>query len=504
MGRYALYGEIARGGMATVFFGRLLGPVGFSRTVAIKRLHPQYASDAEFVAMFLDEARVAARVQHPNVVSTLDVVALEGELMLVMEYVQGESLSKLLSIVRARGDRVPWRIVGAVMNGILTGLHAAHEAKNERGEHLGLVHRDMSPQNVLVGSDGVVRVFDFGVAKASGRAQDTRAGLFKGKLAYASPEQLVGKELDRRLDVYAASVILWEIVTGRRMFKAENEMHLFAMVKEGNIDPPSRFVSDLPNGLEPLITRGLATDPRFRFSTAREMAIALEEVLPHASAREVAEWVQAVAKEQLSVRAKRVEEIELTNPVLDSGVRDLMQHSNSVPPTSVPPSSIPSLPPAVPPSLMSPLSAPVSSLPAEPPRKKRGLLFLVMLLVFGSAGVGIAFATMRPSGVPSVVEEPQTGGTKKSKEKPKQEPELKVAIPDDPPPPAPVATETAAAPAPKPVQQPKAIAIAPKIEKAPEKPAPTASADPPKPANACSPPFTIDQDGIKHPKPECM
>src|SRR5450432_3116813 len=182
IGRYALYGKLAAGGMATVHFGRLLGPAGFSRTVAIKRLHPQFAKDPEFVAMFLDEARLAARIHHPNVIATLDVVALEGELFLVLEYVQGESFASLLRAARDRRTPVPLPVVSAVMTGVLHGLHAAHEAKNERGEPLRLVHRDVSPHNVLVGADGVPRVLDFGIAKAAGRLQTTREGHLKGKL----------------------------------------------------------------------------------------------------------------------------------------------------------------------------------------------------------------------------------------------------------------------------------------------------------------------------------
>ncbi|HEY2366157.1 MAG TPA: serine/threonine-protein kinase, partial [Polyangiaceae bacterium] len=208
VGRYALYEEIAAGGMATVHFGRLLGPVGFSRTVAIKRLHPQFAKDPEFVSMFLDEARLAARIRHPNVVPTLDVVATQGELFLVMDYVQGESLSRLIRATRERQQRIPVRYVASIITGALHGLHAAHEAKNERGEPLRIVHRDISPQNVLVGSDGVARVLDFGVAKAAGRFHTTREGNVKGKLPYMSPEQLRGQLVDRQTDVYAAAVCL--------------------------------------------------------------------------------------------------------------------------------------------------------------------------------------------------------------------------------------------------------------------------------------------------------
>jgi serine/threonine-protein kinase len=176
LGRYAVYGEIASGGMATVHLGRLQGPAGFSRTVAIKRLHPQRARDPEFVAMMLDEARLAAGIRHPNVVSTLDVVASDGELFLVMDYVEGESLARLLKQSRAIGERVPLPIVSSIVTGMLWGLHAAHETKADDGTPLDIVHRDVSPQNVLVGIDGVARVVDFGVAKASRRVQGTESG----------------------------------------------------------------------------------------------------------------------------------------------------------------------------------------------------------------------------------------------------------------------------------------------------------------------------------------
>jgi serine/threonine protein kinase len=220
IGRYALSEEIAHGGMATVHIGRLRGSAGFARTVAIKRPHPQYARDPEFVAMFVDEARLAARIHHPNVVSTLDVVAREGELFLVMEYVQGESLSRLVHLARQRRERVPEPMVASIVAGVLHGLHAAHEARGEGGELLGLVHRDVSPQNVLVGTDGVARVLDFGVAKAAGRIHTTRNGELKGKLAYMSPEQLCG-EVTRMTDVYAAGVVLWEALAGARSERAK-------------------------------------------------------------------------------------------------------------------------------------------------------------------------------------------------------------------------------------------------------------------------------------------
>src|SRR5262245_50982074 len=215
--------------MATVHFGRLLGPVGFSRTVAIKRLHAQYSSDPDFVSMFLDEARVAARIRHPNVVPTLDVVATGGELFLVMEYVPGESLARL---TRNRPERTSFRVISSVMAGVLHGLHAAHESADERGRPLGIVHRDVSPQNILVGSDGIAKILDFGVAKATGRLQTTRDGQIKGKLSYMPPEQLRGAPVSRTVDIYACGVILWELVTGQRLFQADNEGAIVAQVLE--------------------------------------------------------------------------------------------------------------------------------------------------------------------------------------------------------------------------------------------------------------------------------
>ncbi len=310
IGRYALYDEIAAGGMATVHLGRLLGPVGFSRTVAIKRLHPQFAKDPEFVAMFLDEARLAARIQHPNVVPTLDVVALDHELFLVMEYVQGESLSRVVRASIKREGATPLPIVTTVMAGVLHGLHAAHEAKTEQGEALSIVHRDVSPQNVLVGIDGVPRVLDFGVAKAAHRAQTTRQGQIKGKMAYMAPEQLKSDHVDRRCDVYAAAVVLWEAVTGKRLYHADTDARLLTMILFEPAPSPRTVVPDVNAELERIIMRGLERDRDKRYATAREMALELETCLPVASASAIGGWVERMAGDALTLRARRISDIE--------------------------------------------------------------------------------------------------------------------------------------------------------------------------------------------------
>jgi serine/threonine-protein kinase len=313
LGRYALYDEIAAGGMATVHIGRLIGPVGFSRTVAIKRLHPQHAKDPDFVSMFLDEARLAARIRHPNVVGTLDVVALSGELFLVMEYVQGESLARLMKGARESGRLIPLPILSSMLVGALDGLHAAHEATNDQGEPLGIVHRDVSPHNILVGSDGVARVLDFGVAKAAGRIQTTKDGQLKGKISYMAPEQIHGT-VDRTTDVYALSVVLWEALTGRRLFYAENDAKTLANVMSPKVDPPSRHVPTIPKELDALVLKGLASEPANRFPTAREMARALQKVVPIAPASDVSDWVEMMAGGTIAARAKRVALIESSTP----------------------------------------------------------------------------------------------------------------------------------------------------------------------------------------------
>jgi serine/threonine-protein kinase len=310
IGRYALYGEIASGGMATVHYGRLLGPVGFARTVAIKRLHAQFAKDPEFVSMFLDEARLAARVRHPNVVQTLDVVALEGELFLVMDYVQGEALSRLVSAVRAKQENIPVEIVSSIVCGALHGLNAAHEATNERGEPLHIVHRDVSPHNVVAGVDGIARVLDFGVAKAAGRMHTTREGQLKGKLAYMAPEQVTSAPLDRRTDVFATGIVLWEALTSQRLFAADHEGATVANVLSMPIPAPSTLVGDLPRGVDEVVLRALERDRSKRFDSARDMALELEARVPLASPTRVAAWVEQLAHEALVKRARAIAEIE--------------------------------------------------------------------------------------------------------------------------------------------------------------------------------------------------
>ena len=298
--------------MASVHLGRLIGPAGFSRTVAIKQLHASHFADDDpnVVTMFIDEARIAARIQHPNVVSVSDIVLVEQEVLLVMEYVHGESLARLASAHRARGEVMDPRVATAVLVGVLDGLHAAHEARDEMGSPLNIVHRDVSPQNILVTTEGIPRVVDFGIAKAAGRLQSTTDGQLKGKVSYMAPDQIRGGCVDRRVDLYAASVVLWELLTGHRLITGDNRLTTLNRVLELERVPPSYHVPNLPKALDDIVMRGMSADPRGRFATARDMALALVAARPQASARDLSAWVADMAGETLQARALLVANIE--------------------------------------------------------------------------------------------------------------------------------------------------------------------------------------------------
>jgi serine/threonine-protein kinase len=486
--------------MATVHLGRLLGPGGFGRTVAIKRLHPQYAKDPEFVAMFLDEARLAARVQHPNVVPTIDIVALEGELFLVMEHVHGESLSRLLQASIRVKEPVPLPIASAILSGALHGLHAAHETKDERGNVLGIVHRDVSPQNILVSVNGVARVLDFGVAKAAGRLHTTQEGQVKGKLAYMAPEQLRRDDLDRTADLYALAVVLWETVTLERLFKGDNEAQVVAKVLAGRIPPISELVPNVPPELDAVAARGLDRDPTKRFATGREMASALEQAVRPATPTEVAAWVAHLSSESLRKRSAQMAEVEIVSDVSSSGAAQakmFLAELASGPDPLAPEEEAKSTK-----SEMSHVSMAAATEPPPAPRSRRGAWYVVGAVALG----GVALAATR-----STWQAPTAAATSGSA------PAAVAAAPSPPDPTvaAPTATATptatptptdAATGAPSTVVRVPAAKHPPRLQPVASPPQST-SASPlaaPHPAKDCDPPYAIDSAGEKHYKKECF
>jgi eukaryotic-like serine/threonine-protein kinase len=262
--------------MATVYLGRALGEAGFERLVAIKLMHPQYVDQAEFETMFFDEARLAARIRHPNVVGTLDVQKAPEGLFLVMDYVEGPTLAAVLREVRTQGQQLPIEIALRVTSDVLAGLQAAHELRGPDGELLGLVHRDVSPQNILVGGDGITRITDFGVARANVRASTTEDGKIKGKLGYMPPEQLAGGAIDARADVYAAAVVLWETLVGRKLFVGDDPGLIISCVLRGAMVPPGEERPEIPERVDRACMRALRIAPSTRFGSAAAFAEELE------------------------------------------------------------------------------------------------------------------------------------------------------------------------------------------------------------------------------------
>jgi serine/threonine protein kinase len=300
LGRYELLGEIASGGMATVFLGRAVGARGFSRLVAIKRMHPHLERDEEFVTAFLEEARLAARIRHPNVVATLDVEDGDAP-YLVMEYVEGDRLSGLIKehVSRAR-QGLPLEVALRVAIDSLDGLHAAHDLRDDDGEPLDLIHRDISPQNVLVGVDGVARVTDFGIAKAAGRASHTREGELKGKIAYMAPEQLTNPGgIDRRVDVFAMGVVCWEMLTGRRLFRAATDIETIGVILHHEVSTIRSVAPHVPERVEAVVMRALERDPSKRWNSAQDFARALESLGLAAPTRFVADFVKLTVGDKL-------------------------------------------------------------------------------------------------------------------------------------------------------------------------------------------------------------
>jgi len=301
--------------MAVVHFGRLRGDAGFARAVVIKRLHRQYVGDPDLTALLLDEARLASRLQHPNVVAPRDLITCHGEVFVVMEYVHGLTLAALVREARARGDSVPVPVVGRIVSDVLAGLHAAHEAKDGQDRPLSLVHRDVSPQNVMVGADGLARVLDFGIAHAAFRSQTTRAGQLRAKLAYAAPEHILDHTIDRRADVYSSAIVCWELLTLERLFSASNESALLARVLEQAPQPAAKFRPEITKELDQLLLAALSKDPAARPASAEEFALALERAAPPATHREVARWVASLGSETLGHLAVRLAEVEAGGPV---------------------------------------------------------------------------------------------------------------------------------------------------------------------------------------------
>ncbi len=466
IGRYVVFEQIAAGGMATVHLSRLFGPLGFRRTLAAKKLRKELAS-AELALMLVDEARLGARVQHPNVVQTVDVVSEGGELVVFMEHVLGESLARLMARARRSDEPIDVAVANAIAVDVLRGLHAAHEATDEAGGPLGIVHRDVSPHNVLVGVDGVARVADFGVAKALGRVQTTRDGQVKGKLAYMAPEQMRGEGVDRRTDLFAAGIVVWELLTSERLFGGEDDKTTIGRVLMAEVSPPSKHRAEIPPSLDEAVLQALARDPSARYPDALAFAEALTRAAPVAKPADVGRWVESLCNEEVAARRRAIAAVE----------REV--DPESVPSTSEEPTRSVAAEPAV--------RGEANAVSPSVPDRRRN----VAAWVLGAAGaVGAAVASAFLIG-----REPAsaaaTGDTVSTPARSANE--VPVSAPASAPRPA---VEPAAPPIASATSTAAASASAPAV--------PIRSYPPSKPAVNCANPYTYDADGRKRYRRECL
>ena len=307
LGRYELLLPIAKGGMASVWAARLRGTRGFQKMVAIKTMLPGLVDDLHFERMFLDEASLASQVRHPHVIEILDLGEVDRILYLVMEWVDGEPLNIIMKYAATRGG-MPLAIAVSITAQVCRGLHAAHELRDENGTLVGLVHRDVSPQNVLLTYEGVVKVVDFGVAKATSRvSHETEARQLKGKIAYKSPEQLRSERIDRRTDVFAVGILLYMMTTGTHPFRGDEQSQTIRRISSDEpVTPPSMIVPGYPAGLEAVVMQALAKDASKRYPTANDMLIGLTRALPPSmrpsTDEEVAEFLRALLPDRLEKR----------------------------------------------------------------------------------------------------------------------------------------------------------------------------------------------------------
>jgi eukaryotic-like serine/threonine-protein kinase len=314
IGRYELLLPIGTGGMATVHLARTHVVGDLHREVALKLMHAHFRSEeGEWSTHLLEEAKLAARIRHPNVVAVLEVGEGPAGVFLVMEYVEGDTLSGLLRVARGQGYTLPLAIAGRILVDSLAGLHAAHELTDEQGARLELVHRDFSPQNIMVGSDGISRLTDFGIAKAAGRMGVTSSGIIKGKVGYMAPEQALGKRVDQRCDVWAAGVVAWELLAGRRLYKQEDQVSTLLRIVQ---EPPPRLRTvrpDVPPALEQVVAAALTMDVDQRIPSAielrRQLVAAWRAESELADIAEVGELVRDLARGKLEKRRAQVAQV---------------------------------------------------------------------------------------------------------------------------------------------------------------------------------------------------
>jgi eukaryotic-like serine/threonine-protein kinase len=383
LGRYELLIPVAAGGMAMVWAARLKGTRGFQKIVAVKTMLPRLSEDNQFEQMFLDEASLASQIRHPHVVEILDLGEQDGVLFLVMEWIDGVPLNQIMKAAKASGG-VPLPIAVRIVMQSCAGLHAAHELRDGKGQLVGLVHRDVSPQNLIVTYDGVTKVVDFGVAKATAVGGGaTGAGQIKGKVGYMAPEQIEGESIDRRVDIFAMGIVLYALTTGKHPFRRESDAAtMYNICSPQAALAPRKFIPDYPEALENVLMKSLAKSAADRYTSANDMLRDLDHALPSSERantdQDVAEFIRRLVGERLEERRNTLSEA-------------LLRADQS---------AIQRIPDVPNPGSISVVSGEASALtrPATHPYLARRRLYFALggLLLVGAAGAGLALVSGDP------------------------------------------------------------------------------------------------------------
>lgn len=478
IGRYEIVGPLATGGMAEIHLARLSGPSGFERPVVVKRLLPEAAQDA-ITESFLQEARLVARIRHANIVHVEDLGTDGDRPFLVMEYLEGESVANLMRRLLVRNEKLAPELAAFIIAEAAAGLHAAHELHDNDDKPLGLVHRDLSPNNVFVTYAGAVKVIDFGIAKQTSISERTSPGIVRGTMGYLAPEYVRGEPIDRRADIFALGILLYELLTGHRLFKRFTVAATVRAIVTDPITPPSRLRPDVSPALESVCLRALARDPGARFATAADLRRELLVVLRSATSEEPAADLSALMKgffaERIEEKRALLRNVEAGSSVarIPVGEVDLKTDLPEVDATSdawVTPALPPALAPVSSPApIVEPPGAP------SPPAFARPRALAAIVLLSSAAAIGLGFLIQRRAEPIHAVAPPAPAAS-----------EVAAPVPSSAPPPDPtpnaveeavVATSTSSA---RPVRRPTAPAL--------RRPSPAPRATPVEPSPPSPPP----------------
>jgi serine/threonine protein kinase len=417
-GEYKILKKIATGGMAEVFLAKRIGMKGFEKLLAIKRILPQFSENEEFIAMFIDEAKLAAKLTNRNIVQIYDFGSQQGSYYIAMEYIFGKDLRSILKKSKERGERLPLAQCAYIIGEAAKGLEYAHTLRDHFGKPLQIIHRDISPQNILISYEGEVMLADFGIAKAASKSTETRAGVLKGKILYMSPEQAWGKPIDRRTDLYSLGVLLYEMITHRKIFDADSEFSMLEKVRNADVEFPPNVFENIPNNFLQVVQKALEKNPDHRYQSAHDMRVDLENYLLTTQER--------LSEKTISNYLKQLfrEEIDEERKILTEGTEILVERLAAQEPVLKPPAREPE-------KISIPKKAPVPE-----GEKKKGVVFtsqlrfaliLILFLVGGFAG---AYFFTRPSSKNIMVS--QRGDTSSQPARPKASPPPAATVVEQP------------------------------------------------------------------------